>query len=372
MKHTYLTLLIILFALVGCKSKTTTVLSSDATVYAFSLQKNDSFPGLAEAVYKVEQLSDTGRIRLKDSIRFGTPIDSVIPKVTFNATVAGAVFYVADSAVTHTGNDTLDFSKSPVYLRVYSEDRENEKWYRIETFVHQVDPDLYVVEKVLDRICPPKPAQQVASCQNDTFFFLVDDGFTQQQYYSLDAVHWTTLSTPKTAPAPMLDSTLVPDATLRPISSFAWASFPAATNREHALFVGGYNVDGQMLSTRWDVETYTQGGEQRQRVANLSDERSKFEPLADAAMVYYGNQLFLFGGVDQDMNIVDSVRCSNDEGMNWQAVDTAHMNLPKQVRARYHMSAFVHNDYIYLIGGQSRTQMYTDVYRIRLNSIDWE
>lgn len=372
MKHTYLTLFIILIALVACKGKTKTVQSSDATVSAFALQKNDSFPGLAAAIYKVEQLSDTGRIRLKDSLRFGTPIDSVVPRVTFNATVAGAVYYVGDTMITFTGYDTLNFEKSPIYLRVYSEDRKNEKWYRIETFVHTVDPDLFVVERLTSQICTPTPAKQIAFCQNDTFYFVTDDGFQQHQYYSLDGAHWTTTTATPTIVTPKLDSTQVSNPELLPISSYAWASFPVASNRKHDFFVGGYNMAGQMLSTRWSVETYIQGGEQHQRVVNLSEEQSSFDAVADAAMVYYGDKLYLFGGVDKDMNIVDSVRCSIDEGMNWQGMDTTHMNLPTQLRTRYCMSAFVHDNNIYLIGGQSRKEVFTDVYRIRLNSIDWD
>ncbi|MCQ2333014.1 MAG: DUF6242 domain-containing protein [Paludibacteraceae bacterium] len=370
-KLTGLALLVIIISLAACKSETSRVLRSDATIASFSLQKNDSFPGLAEAVYKVEQLSDTGRIRLTDSIRFGTPIDSVVPKVTFTTTVAGAVYYIAGDMVTHTGNDTLNFEQSPVYLRVYSEDRKNEKWYRIETFVHKVDPDLFVVQRLTKQICPATPAEQMAFCQNDTFYFVTDDGFVRQQYYSLDGVQWTAVGSVPTNQKPALDNTLVANEDELPISGYAWASFPSASNREHDLYVGGYNEKGKMLATRWSVERYMQGGEKRHRVVNLSDE-SFFAALADAAMVHYGDKLYLFGGVDENMNIVDSVRCSVDEGMNWTGVDTTHMNLPKELRTRYRMSAFVHDNNIYLVGGQSRTEVFTDVYRIRLNSIDWE
>jgi hypothetical protein len=58
--------------------------------------------------------------------------------------------------------------------------------------------------------------------------------------------------------------------------------------------------------------------------------------------------------------------------MNWTKADTAKNQLPEAYQARQKQTAIVRGSYIYLFGGQDRTNTYSDVYRGKLNSIDWD
>ena len=81
----------------------------------------------------------------------------------------------------------------------------------------------------------------------------------------------------------------------------------------------------------------------------------------------------LFGGVDDKMTYFGrDILVSNDEGLNWTAADTTKNWLPGVYKARQKQSAIVRDNNIYIFGGQDTETTYSDVYRGRLNSIDWE
>ena len=118
--------------MVGCNNSTTTTKkSSVAQLSAFAFAANDSFPGLAKAVFKVEERLDTGLVYNPDSIMYGTPLDSVVPKFTFAATPGAAVLTVGDTTIVLTGSDTVDFTQRPIYLTVTSQDAANTKVYEM-------------------------------------------------------------------------------------------------------------------------------------------------------------------------------------------------------------------------------------------------
>ena len=178
----------------SCKksSSTPTYDVTDATVSQFVLMDNDSAPDLSSTKFIVEDLADTGSIHLadKDSITFGYSLKSVRPAVSYNSVPSAAIWYIGDTSFVWTGYDTLDFTLSPVYLRVYAADREHEKWYRIFPRVHQVDPDKYVWTTVSDQIAAPRSAEQHAMLAGGRFYFFTNDGFTTTLYTSDDAVQW--------------------------------------------------------------------------------------------------------------------------------------------------------------------------------------
>ena len=52
--------------------------------------------------------------------------------------------------------------------------------------------------------------------------------------------------------------------------------------------------------------------------------------------------------------------------------DSTKNQLPEAYQARQKQTAIVRDNYIYLFGGQDSRNTYSDVYKGRLNSIDWE
>ena len=109
-----------------------TIVSSDARVSTFTFQPDTANPGLTTAVYKIEHRTDTGLITSKDSLRYGTRLDSVVPLVTYMATPGIVNFVLPDTTITSTGIDTINFNQKPIYLQVIASDMETEKWYLID------------------------------------------------------------------------------------------------------------------------------------------------------------------------------------------------------------------------------------------------
>lgn len=414
--------------------------SSLAQLTAFSFAKNDSMPGLAAAVFTVEERIDTGLVWNKDSILYGTDISHVAPRFTFAATPSAAYLQFSDTLVALTGYDTLDFTKTPIYLTIRSADKANTKVYEIRPTVHQVDPDLFIWTQLTDSIYPKDDSEQRTLELGETFVLIKSNGFWLHAFQSIDGADWSELGEPAGLPDGTRVRQIISDGEtlyyaqdnqiytstdaitwtahdagftvhtmllywnelvwalvendgyelaiweddqlvlsgLRPagefpISDFAAVSFQSASLRERAMIIGGFADNGKSLNTRWNLEYSRHIPENNgYRLQEFSIDRPKFTSLTGISVVRYKNQLFLFGGVDANMTYFGrDILVSNDEGLNWVAADTTKNRLPAVYSARQKQSAIVRDNYIYLFGGQDRTTTYSDVYRGRLNSIEW-
>ena len=448
-RFTYISALIgsfLVCMMVGCSNSTTTVTkSSVAQLSAFSLAANDSFPGLKKAVFKVEERLDTGLVYNPDSILYGTPLDSVVPKFTFAATPGAAVLTVGDTTIVLTGSDTVNLNLRPIYLTVTSQDAANTKVYEIAATVHQVDPDLFVWTQLTPAVYPADNSEQQVLALGDKMVLIKNNGFRTSVFTSADGATWSGEQVPTGLPlttrvrsilsdnstlyyaddsllytsadaltwqktsyagsgfslktmlmawnetvwalaedgeglvlANMQGGSLRPT-TLRPrspfpVSDFAAVVFESASNRSRAMILGGFAEDGTALNTRWNLEYATTIAENGgYRMQDFSIDRPQFTRLTGASVVWYNHQLYMFGGVDDEMQYQGrDILISTDEGVNWTRADTAKCQLPETYTARQGQSVIVRDNEIYVIGGESQTETFSDVYRGRLNSIDWE
>ncbi len=202
-----------------------------------------------------------------------------------------------------------------------------------------------------------------ANIANLLFFFneqiwgIAYDAATGQYHFatSTDAVAWTVQ---EAIPANF------------PISDYAALTFQSVSRRPRAMVVGGFSATGESLNTRWNVEYLENRG---YTWTNFSIEQPTFRSLTGVSVIWYNERFYLFGGVDADNQVGDyAILESVDEGMNWSIPDSTHNCLPTTYQLRSKSSVFVGSDNaIYIVGGQSRTQIYSDVYRGKLNSIDW-
>lgn len=415
--------------------------SSDATVASLTFAANDSFPGLSKAVFLIEDRIDTGMIYNVDSLLFGTRVDSVIPTFRFHYTPGAAVVYTFSDTIPLTGLDTVDFSVNPTLLHVIASDYVSDKWYKIYVNVHQVDPELYVWERVADNVYPVTGTEQKAVWQKGAIRLFVNDGVCNRLYESPDGRSWTQTEVTglpvncqvrniieaddklyygdgamlyMTSEAAEWTGVDFSESAIRfvnmlyffndsvwamvqteedayrlassfdgtkwavhevlpadfPVSDYAALAFRSASNRRRAMIVGGFSAAGDALNTRWNVEVAPEGG---YNWSNFSIEQPHFKSFTGASVIWYNQQFFMFGGADAD-NQVDKYAMleSVDEGMHWFVPDSAHNLLPADYRLRSKQSVLVDTDNnIYIIGGQSRTEVFADVYRGRLNSIDW-
>ncbi len=187
-------LTIIIGITVGCDKKDNTgTLSDIAQITAFAFASNDSIPGFGEAIFVVDQLTDTGLIRMRknDSVRFGTPLNKVVPKITYYTNPASVTFYLGEKAVVLTGYDTLDLSVKPIRIRVVAQNTDYEKWYKLDFDVHTMNGDLFLWDTLTASISNVHVGRTKTVNRNGVFYFFQNDGFRPMMYISSDlGKHW--------------------------------------------------------------------------------------------------------------------------------------------------------------------------------------
>lgn len=438
----------------SCKSSTSvdSTASNIARLTSFYFAKNDSFPGLSAAKFTIKELLDTGLVYNEDSIRFGTSIRRVVPKFSFYSTPFDASLHMIDAArgldttFSLAYSDTLNFNCEYIYLRVVSRDQSKVKVYRIETRVHQVDPNLYAWQTLSEQVHPAAGETQQMLELKDKLLIYANDGLSTRLYTSTDmgntwsagttisslptdcrvrsivalrdslyyvqdtdlytsgdGVNWSQndcsslVSTFHSVLLAWVDTVWVvgerADESLGlykvegnsvvdrdidlddqfPVSGFAATAFTSTSDRARAMVFGGMSRDGAYLNARWNLEYSL--SHKLLRMTNYAKEQPASPCLAGASLVWYKNRLHLFGGVDKDGKVMysDAMYVSDDEGMHWTTLDTAQCHLPAGLTPRYNTSMLVGKDRaIYIYGGQSRTGTYTDLYRTKLQSIDWK
>ena len=442
-KYLYILIGFLTILLLGCeKNSTTNSKSSIAKLTSFSFAANDSMPGLAAAVFTIDERIDTGLVYNKDSILYGTSLERVVPKFTFQVAVGTAQLKLPDTTLVLTGSDTLNFEKLPIYLTITSTDGTTTKVYEIRPTVHQGDPDLFVWTRLTDTIqgYPNDESEQRVVELKDEFILIANNGFQNSVYSSADGANWTGPSTPSGLPAACRVRQIISDGTtlyyaeatdlytstdavnwtkqtmsyemktmlfywnnlpwvlienngnqlaflhegqldtlaLRPtedfpVSDFASVNFNSPSGRERAMIIGGFAENGKSLNTRWNLEYSTHITENKgYRLREFSIDQPNFSTMTGVSVIFYNDQLMLFGGVDANQTYFGrDILVSNDEGITWTQADSAKNQLPEVYTARQKQTAIVRNNYIYLFGGQSAQRTFCDVYRGKLNSIDW-
>ena len=175
----------------SCETTTTEKKTSNvAQLTAFSFAHNDSMPGLSKALFTIEERLDTGLVWNKDSMLYGTRLDSVVPRFVFAATPGISYLTLPDTTCSLTGYDTLNFSKGPIYLTILSSDGSTTKVYEIKPTVHQVDPDLYQWSSLTQSIYPADDSEQKVVELGSSFVMISNNGFQLHAYTSQDGALW--------------------------------------------------------------------------------------------------------------------------------------------------------------------------------------
>lgn len=185
---------LIAVGMIGCKKDPEVTKSSVAQLSTFSFAKNDSMPGLAKAVFTIEErlATDTGLVWNKDSMLYGTRLDSVVPKFTFAATPSAVMLSTPlRDSISLSGYDTLDFSQGPIYLTITSQDGTNTKTYEIRPSVHQADPDLYRWSQLFGGFAAQEDCEQRVVEQGSDFVLFANNGFAISVYRSADGATWS-------------------------------------------------------------------------------------------------------------------------------------------------------------------------------------
>jgi hypothetical protein len=156
-----------------------------------------------------------------------------------------------------------------------------------------------------------------------------------------------------------------------PISDFAALAFEGSSERARAMVVGGRSMNGEVVNSRWNIEYVKNDKAKPYRLKDFSITQPSFYSLTGASIIYYDNQLLMFGGVDNDLDWRSDMLYSDDEGMHWYAPDTTKNKLPDNYKTRQYQSVVVDDaQHIYIIGGQTESESLSDVYRGKRNLID--
>ena len=160
-----------------------------------------------------------------------------------------------------------------------------------------------------------------------------------------------------------------------PVSDFSALVFSGRSGRRRAMVMGGFDADGNALNSRWNLEWIdTDATTGYYRLENFTIEQPEFTALTGAALIWYDYKMLLFGAEEgSSATTIHTVLESVDEGMNWSIPDSAQNMLPDTFVHRRCQAAVVTNDRaILLIGGQNRTTSFSDVWRGKKNSIEWD
>ena len=154
-----------------------------------------------------------------------------------------------------------------------------------------------------------------------------------------------------------------------PISEFAALSFKSSSERPRAMIVGGRDFQGNIVNDRWNIEYASTSS---YRLKNFSIMQPDFESMTGISIIQYNGQLIMLGGINSDLTWRNHMYYSKDEGMNWHVSDTTKTYLPYSEN-RYNQTVLIDSLMnIYIIGGQSHTHSFSDVYCGYLNSAKWK
>ena len=132
------------------------------------------------------------------------------------------------------------------------------------------------------------------------------------------------------------------------------------------MIVGGRSINGEAVNSRWNIE-YS-AIDEAYRLKDFSITQPSFHSLTGASIIQYDDQLLMFGGIDNDLTWRSDMLYSKDEGMNWYVPDSTHNQLPSTYQTRQYQSVILDDtQHIYIIGGQSSTESFSDVYRGKRN-----
>ncbi len=353
----------------GNSSQTTTTLSSIAQVKAFSLS-NNAYPQLAQASFAIEERIDTGLIYNKDSIAYGMKLDSVLLKVTYAAPPSSATLQLGDTTIKYVYTDTVNLTKSPIYFTIISQDQKVTKTYEIRVSVHQIDPDLFTWESI-SPIIPEDTLPALPSAE--------PSGFTvYEKLFRLGNQNWAMVGKGDSLfivayEGDEWQDTYVPIPANSAVRGFGTVKFHAASLRERAMLIGGYDREGKMSNSRLNFE-YSPAIETPSniRVIDYADSRHDMEPMAGVAVVAYDDKLYRFGGIKEDGTYFEPIMYeSKNEGLTWSIPDSKHNRLPETITPRKGMKAFVEGNYIILQGGYNESTTFDDAYRGKVASADW-
>jgi len=180
--------IVLLSSCLGTNDPTT--YSDNPTFVSLKFAENDSIPNLEDAVFTLELDGADSVIVNLDSLPYQTRIDSVYPTFSFKSTGGTLLYYSDGTTKALTGTDTIDF-RYVVKIKNTALDLDSlhSRVYPIKVNVHQVEPELYVWNKVSDNLDSHGAVHQKA-VYNESIYYFVNNNSESYLYVSSDGYNW--------------------------------------------------------------------------------------------------------------------------------------------------------------------------------------
>lgn len=161
-----------------------------------------------------------------------------------------------------------------------------------------------------------------------------------------------------------------------PVADFAALSFKSRTNHPKALVMGGYSAAGTLLRNAWSVQRNVYN---EYKWVDFSVENNSLGSLAGASIIHYDNKLLMYGGMDVEDNVREHFYMESiDEGLTWRPADTINNVIQDTLLSikytpRSYQSVIHKEDthQIFLIGGRTKTTVFSDVWAGKLNRMSF-
>jgi len=389
-----------------------TEISSDPSFVSLTFSANDSVPNLEDAVFTLEYdalLKDSVIVNM-DSLPYQTRIDSVYATFIFKSSYAAYLIYENDSSAIISGSEAFDFTKIKAVLNIASDGVAQRK-YPIKVNVHQVEPELYIWQKVSNAAHSLNVQRQKAVYFNDRLYLFVNDG--QQNYLltSSNGSAWTqSVVSGLPANATFEDLTVFNNRlyvtcgdskiysstdgltwTMQTYSEYEFTSLIFALNERlwaisHSLTDGKLRFASSVDGTEWliyneipenfpvrgfasvvfDTKVNKQKGlvltgfssdgtalktnwstENGTYWVDFSVENTSLDSIGTGASLITYDDKLFLFGQDNKPVPGSYFRQSIDEGFSWQVPDSDYNNLPEEIAARHYSSVVVYQPRIY-------------------------
>lgn len=294
-------------------------------VTSFSLTYDTKNPGLDSVYFTIDL--DHGVIFNADSLRKGTQIDKLIPKITFSSTVSEATIIMSGGT---TREGEVDYKKNPtdsidftgnVQLRVKADKNEIGMTYTLKVNVHKIETDSLFWDELSYRDLPtrlkdPEMMKTVSIDGKPISLVKEKDGsFTKISYESLADLTYTTseIVLPFT---PQLQTMCAADSEVWVLDTegYLWKGDTALsswnnTGENWTALIGTYNSSAVGIKSAGETKVFAQYPQ-----VNLNEKEvpSDFPVKGYSNFVTLTNKwtlspvAFFTGGVENDGSISDS------------------------------------------------------------------
>lgn len=422
--HLFLTLFFgaVIFFVTSCDKKIVDENLDKTIINGFYFAKNDSFPSIGNTVFYVnadtafsyQGHSYTGMIKNRDSMLYGTCLDTVSPVilVTYSVSHIKMLYTQAEKEQTqvYSDNDTLPFTH-PVTLEVTSKDQKHTQRYLVQANVHQIDHELYVWnEKEYPPVSEDVVGEKAFFFKGRIFFFIKNSSSinlytrsnaeenwkmetlvglssdsdietmvcTGKEFYliaentlynSTDGVNWTSKSLSGTFSKTLFhidddvfalkqegDKNYIAKSTDKGDSWSVMQNSPSALPTDGFSYLSRSMPSGKTQCTIISNNGIfaTENGEYWITLPNSASRNSPQRTFATA--FFYDHKLFLFGGLEKG-EMSQKLIFSSDYGMTWNNADkkTDAFSLNEDLQSSQKTSIVVDdvNHDIYILGGQN-------------------